>query len=258
MKSFNLNADMAEGYGPWRMGDDDGLLGIVQTANVACGFHAGDFNVMARVMADATSKGVSVGAHPGFPDLHGFGRRPMNLPEEEVENLVAYQIGACLGVAARVGAKVSHVKPHGALNNMACAESGLAGAIVRGIKAVDPGQILLAPALSELAKSGGREGLAVVEELFADRAYMPDGQLVPRDRPDAMIRDPETALENCVRMLGEGRIVAVDGTEIETSGRSICVHGDEASALAMARHVRDGLEAAGYRPRTLPELAAAG
>ena len=254
MKQFNLNADMAEGYGPWDMGDDEGLLDIVQTANIACGFHAGDFNIMARTMAAAGAKGVGVGAHPGFYDLHGFGRRPMQLPEGEIENLMAYQIGASLGIAAKVGVTISHVKPHGAINNMACADQSIAGAIARSIKAVDPGQILLAPALSELAKAGEKEGLSVVEEIFADRAYMPDGQLAPRSRPDSMIHDPEVALENCVRMLGEGRIIALDGTEIAVGGRSICVHGDGPSAVAMARHVRDGLEAAGFAPTTLPDL----
>ena len=256
MNRFNLNADMAEGYGPWAMGDDSGLLDIVQSASIACGFHGGDFNIMAGVMAAASAKGVSIGAHPGFHDLHGFGRRPMRLPEAEIENLVAYQLGACLGVAARVGAGVSHVKPHGALNNMACADAAMAGAIARGVRAVDAGQILLAPALSELAKAGGREGLAVAEELFADRAYMPDGQLAPRDRPDAMVRDADTALANCLRMLGEGVVTAVDGTEIKVAGRSICVHGDEPSAVAMARHLRDGLEAAGLEAATLPEIVA--
>ena len=254
MKLFNLNADMAEGFGPWRMGDDEGLLDIVQSANIACGFHAGDQDTMAGVMAAATEKGVGIGAHPGFDDRHGFGRRPMQLPGSEIENLVAYQLGACLGVAARVGAAVKHVKPHGALNNMACADADMAGAIARSVKAVDSKLILLAPALSELAKAGGREGLAVVEELFADRAYMPDGQLAPRSRPDAMVRDPGLALENCVRMLGEGEIVALDGTVVAVSARSVCVHGDEPAAVALARHVREGLEAEGFKPAALANL----
>ena len=256
MKQFNLNADMAEGYGPWEMGDDGGLLDIVQTANIACGFHAGDFNIMARTMAAAAGKGVGVGAHPGFHDLHGFGRRQMHLPEREIENLVAYQVGASLGIAAQVGATVGHVKPHGALNNMACADRSIAGAIARSVKAVDPGQILLAPALSELAKAGEKAGLGVVEELFADRAYMPDGQLAPRSRPDALVHDPAVALGNCIRMLDEGLVTALDGTEIKVGGRSICVHGDGPSAVAMARHVRDGLEAAGFAPAALGELLA--
>lgn len=254
MARYNLNSDMAEGYGRWSMGDDEGLLDIVQSANIACGFHGGDFNIMARVMASASQKGVSIGAHPGFYDLHGFGRRQMTLPEKEIENLIAYQLGAALGVADLVGVSVSHVKPHGAISNMACADAGMSAAIVRAIKAVDANQILLGPARSELVKAGQEHGLRVIEEIFADRAYMPDGQLAPRSRPDAMIHDSETALANCARMLGEGRIIAVDGSEIEMTGQSICVHGDEPSALAMARHVRDGLDAAGFSAATLPEL----
>ena len=254
MTLFNLNADMAEGYGPWTMGDDEGLLDVVQSANIACGFHGGDFNIMASVMASAKAKGVSIGAHPGFHDLHGFGRRKMNLPEREIENLIAYQLGAALGMAALVGAEITHVKPHGAINNMAAADLTMARAIARAIKAVDSNQIMLAPALSEMVTAGQECGLTVVEELFADRAYMPDGQLAPRSRPDAMIHDPALAVENCIRMLVEGTIIALDGSKISVSGRSICVHGDEPSALAMAKSVREGLEGAGFSPVTLPEL----
>ena len=186
-KRFNLNADMAEGYGPWKMGDDEGLLSLIGSANIACGFHAGDYNIMGQVMRMAADKGVSIGAHPGFYDLHGFGRRQMQLPLIEIERLIAYQIGAALGVAASEGVQVSHVKPHGAINNMACADAELAASIMRAIKAVDKDLIVLAPVLSELVREGEKAGLAVAAEVFADRAYMPDGQLVPRSRPDAMI-----------------------------------------------------------------------
>ena len=210
---------------------------------------------MASVMASAKAKGVSIGAHPGFHDLHGFGRRKMNLPEREIENLIAYQLGAALGMAALVGAEITHVKPHGAINNMAAADLTMARAIARAIKAVDSNQIMLAPALSEMVTAGQECGLTVVEELFADRAYMPDGQLAPRSRPDAMIHDPALAVENCIRMLGEGTIIALDGSKISVSGRSICVHGDEPSALAMAKSVREGLVGAGFSPVTLPELS---
>lgn len=254
MPVFNLNSDMAEGYGPWKMGDDDGLLEVVQSANIACGFHAGDHNIMATVMASAKAKGVSIGCHPGFFDLHGFGRRQIRLTEAEIENLIAYQLGASLAMASLVGARVTHVKPHGGLNNMACADYGMSAAIARAIKSVDPDQILLAPALSEMVRAGDDNGLVTVAEVFADRAYMPDGQLAPRSRPDAMIHDPDTALANCIKMLGDGRITAVDGTEITLQGKSICVHGDEPSALAMAGYIRDGLIRAGFTPATLPQL----
>ena len=256
MGIFNLNADMAEGYGPWQMGDDEGLLGLVQSANIACGFHAGDANIMARVMASAHEKGVSIGAHPGFQDLHGFGRRKMNLSMAEIENLMAYQLGAALAMAALAGAQVTHVKPHGALNNMAAVDEDMSMAIARAIKAVDASQILLAPTLSAIVTAGRECGLVVVEEVFADRAYMPDGQLAPRSRPDAMIHNPDDALAHCLRMLGEGVIVTLDGSRLNTAGRSICVHGDEPSALAMVQHLKSGLEAAGMRPATLPELVA--
>ena len=191
MTEFNLNADMAEGYGTWRMGDDDGLLQIISSANIACGFHAGDYQIMGSVMKSADSHGVSIGAHPSFYDLHGFGRRQMSLSDAEIERLIAYQLGASLGVAAAERVRVTHIKPHGAINNMACADASLSAAIVRAVKAVAPDIIMLAPVLSELLAESEKAGLPVAAEVFADRAYMPDGQLVPRSRPDAMIHDPE-------------------------------------------------------------------
>lgn len=254
MTFYNLNSDMAEGYGPWTMGDDAGLLELVHSANIACGYHAGDHNIMAKVMRDARDKGVSIGAHPGFHDLHGFGRRPMQLSMAEIENLMAYQLGAAEAMAALVGAQVTHVKPHGALNNMACHDADMAAAIVKAVKAVTPDHIFLAPALSELAIAGENAGLTVVIEVFADRAYMPDGQLVPRHRPDAMIHDGQVALDNCIRMIGDGEILTIDGTRLKTPAQSICVHGDEPSALAMVKALKTGLETAGFSGKTLPEL----
>lgn len=254
MTDFNLNADMAEGYGPWRMGDDDGLLQIIGSANIACGFHAGDYQIMGEVMKKAQQQGVSVGAHPGFYDLHGFGRRQMTLPDAEVERLIAYQLGASLGVAAAEGVSVTHIKPHGAINNMACADAGLSAAIVRAVKAVDPQIIMLAPVLSELLKEAEKAGLKVAAEVFADRAYMPDGQLAPRSRPDAMIHDPDESLAHCLRMFGDGVIRTVEGTELHVRAQSVCVHGDGPSALATARHIRNGLQAAGFQMKPLPEI----
>ena len=254
MTDFNLNADMAEGYGPWRMGDDDGLLQIISSANIACGFHAGDYQIMGEVMKKAWQQGVSVGAHPGFYDLHGFGRRQMSLSDAEAERLIAYQLGASLGVAAREGVAVTHIKPHGAINNMACADAGLSAAISRAVKAVDPQIIMLAPVLSELLREAERAGLKVAAEVFADRAYMPDGQLAPRSRPDAMIHDPEDSLAHCLRMFSDGVIRTVEGTELRVQAQSVCVHGDGPSALATARHIRSGLEAAGFQMKTLPEM----
>ena len=256
MQRFNLNSDMAEGYGPWTMGDDDGLLEIVQTANIACGFHAGDHNIMAEVMKKALERGVSIGAHPGFYDLHGFGRRQMRLNEHEIENLIVYQTGASLSIASLVGATVTHIKPHGALNNMASADRGMADAITRAVKTVAPQLIMLAPALSELAASSQDIGLTTAIEVFADRTYMPDGRLTPRSRPDAMVHNADQALTNCLRMLGDGEIRTVENTKLKVEAHSICVHGDEPTALKMAKHVREGMIAAGFKVVTLPEMMA--
>jgi UPF0271 protein len=254
MTFYNLNADMAEGYGPWKMGDDNGLLDLVHSANIACGYHGGDHNIMAEVMRSAHLRGVSIGAHPGFHDLHGFGRRQMRLNMAEIENLMAYQLGAALGMAALTGAQITHIKPHGALNNMACADQQMAQAIAKAIKTVMPDGIFLAPTLSELARAGEDQGLKVVAEVFADRAYMPDGQLVPRNRPDAMVHDAAAALEQSKRMIGDGEILTIDGSTLKVSAQSICVHGDEPSALAMAKALKSGLDAAGFIGKTLPEL----
>jgi len=254
MTTFNLNADMAESYGPWVMGNDDALLPVINSANIACGFHAGDHNIMTNTMRKAAEHHVSIGAHPGFYDLHGFGRRQMNLSLAEIEHLIAYQLGAAIGAAALAGVKVTHVKPHGALNNMAATNADMAMAIARAVKAVDKSQIFLAPVLSELVTAGQACGLLVAQEIFADRAYMPDGQLAPRSRPDAMIHDPDIALSHSLTMLTEHRITAIDGTILPITPHSLCVHGDGASAVAMAKHLQAGLTNAGLTAKTLPEM----
>ncbi len=250
----NLNADMGEGWGVWQIGDDAGLLELVNSANIACGLHGGDYNIMAQLMAAAAEKGVTIGAHPGFFDLHGFGRRALPVSEAEAERLLAYQIGAALGIAALVGAKVSHVKVHGALNNMACADRGLSDALVRAVRAVDESLVFLAPSLSEMAAAGRAGGLAVVDEVFADRRYMPDGQLAPRSRPDALITDAGESLGQIERIIRQGEVVCVDGSVLQLPGRSVCVHGDGAQALALAKAVRDGLVAASIKLVPLPEI----
>jgi len=254
MTRFNLNADMAEGFGDWQMGNDDGLLNIVNTANIACGFHAGDYHIMGKAMTKALATNVSVGAHPGFYDLHGFGRRQLNLSEAEVERLIAYQLGATIAIGQLSGIAVTHIKPHGAINNMACADRALADAIVRGTKAVNKDIILLAPVLSQLYAAGEAAGLPVAGEVFADRAYMPDGQLVPRSRPDAMIHDKKESLAQCVRMFCEHKIIAVDGTELSVQAESVCVHGDGPQAVEIAEFIKEGLEAEGLQPVCLPDM----
>lgn len=247
MTLLNLNADMGEGFGPWPMGDDAGLLGVVGAANIACGFHAGDPLVMRRAVRAAKTAGVEIGAHPGFPDLQGFGRREMRLSAEDVAAMIVYQTGAMLGVAAAEGARVVHVKPHGALNNMACRERPLADAIAGAVAAVDRRLILLAPATSELFRAGEAAGLATAAEIFADRAYRPDGQLVPRSQPGAMIHDPADSVAQILRFLRAGGIVAPTGAVLPTPLHSVCVHGDGPNAAAIAARVRDGLKAEGVR-----------
>ena len=254
-KTINLNADLGEGFGPWQMGDDAAMLDIVASANIACGGHAGDANTMRRTVRLAQERGVSIGAHPSYPDLQGFGRRAMAMAPEELESHVAVQIGALAGIATLEATRVTHVKPHGALNNLACVDRSVADTICRAMRAVDRTLILLAPAASQLVLAGRAAGLAVVEEIFADRAYLPDGQLVPRTRSDAMIHGPAACLAHVLAMLDAGALIATDGTRIPTPIGSICVHGDNPDAVAVARHLREQLEHQGYRVASLPELA---
>ena len=251
---INLNADLGEGYGPWKMGDDAAMLDIVASANIACGGHAGDPDTMRRTLRLARERGVSVGAHPSYPDLQGFGRRAMALSAAELESQVAGQVGALAGIAALEDIRLTHVKPHGALNNLACVDRSVADTICRAVAAIDRALILLAPAASELVVAGRATGLPVVEEIFADRAYLPDGQLVPRSRPDAMIHGAEACLAHVLAMLDAGALIAVDGTRIATPIGSICVHGDNPGAVAVARHLREQLAARGHQVLPLPGI----
>ena len=240
-----MNADCGESFGPWRMGDDAGILDVVTSANIACGGHAGDPGTMLATLELARARNVSIGAHPGYDDKPGFGRRVIPMSPEETERLVAYQTGAMLGMAALAGVSVRHVKPHGALNNHACVNAAHADAIARAVKAVDPSLVLLAVARSELERAGREAGLSVAAEVFADRTYQPDATLTPRSQPGAVLHDAEEAAARVVRMVETGAIHAEDGTAIETPIDSICVHGDEPSAVAVARRVREALEGKG-------------
>lgn len=253
---LNLNSDLGESFGPWEMGSDEAMLRIVNSANVACGYHAGDPLVMLKTVANALDNGVSIGAHPGFPDLQGFGRRRMDIPLAELEAMVIYQIGALDACARAHGLRVSHVKPHGALNNIACADRKVADAIARSVHALDPSLILLAPAASQLIAAGRDQGLPVVEEIFADRAYLDDGNLVPRSQPGAMIHGAEASLQHVMRIVGESALISINGKRIPVNPQSICVHGDNADAVATAQAIRDGLISAGYTLVTIPELVA--
>ena len=253
-KKLNLNSDLGESFGAWKMAGDDAMLRIVNSANVACGYHAGDPLVMIKTAGLAKDHGVSIGAHPSFPDLQGFGRRRMDVPAAELEAMLIYQIGALEACAQAQGTKVTHVKPHGALSNIACADRKVADAVARAVHRLDPSLILLAPAASQMAIAGKEIGLPVVEEIFADRAYLDDGNLVPRSRPDAMVHGAEASLAHVMRMVEESALISVTGKRIPVNPQSICVHGDNADAVATAQALRDGLEKAGYSLVTIPEL----
>jgi len=254
MTSINLNADLGESFGAWTMGDDAALLQVIGSANIACGFHAGDPVVMRETVRLALTNGVSLGAHPAFPDLQGFGRRVMQLSTKELEATILYQVGALQAMAAAEGGRVSHVKPHGALNNMACADLGLAATVARAVKALDRDLILLAPALSALEHAGEAAGLRVAREVFADRSYQADGQLTPRSRPGSVLHAAQDCVQHVQRMLDAGGIVTADGLRLPTTIHSVCVHGDGPGAVATARALRAALEAAGHHLATLPDM----
>jgi UPF0271 protein len=245
MRSVDLNCDCGESFGAYAMGDDTAMLDIVTSANVACGFHGGDPEIMAETFRIAKEKGVAVGAHPGFPDLWGFGRRRLPFTLGEVERLVAYQIGAAQAMAAYAGHRLSYVKIHGALSNMAMEKLDIAQAIARAIKAVDPQLAFLAIASTPLEKAGRELGLTVAAEIFADRAYTDDGLLVSRALEGAVLHDADFAASRVATMIAEGNVIALSGKRVPVEIDSICVHGDNPSAVAMARAVRAKLEAAG-------------
>lgn len=255
-KKLNLNSDLGESFGAWVMAGDAAMLGIVNSANVACGYHAGDPLVMTQTVERAKKNGVSIGAHPSFPDLQGFGRRRMDIPAPELEAMLIYQIGALDACARAQGSKVTHVKPHGALSNIASADRKVADAVARAVHRLDPSLILLAPAASQMALAGREIGLKIVEEIFADRAYLDDGNLVPRSQPGAMIHGAEASLAHVLRMVEESALISINGKRIPVNPQSICVHGDNAEAVAVAQAIRNGLTKAGYTLVTIPELAA--
>lgn len=254
MNPINLNADLGESFGAWTMGSDAELLQVILSANIACGFHAGDPVVMRETVRLAIANGVSLGAHPAFPDLQGFGRRVMQLSPKELEATILYQVGALQAMAAAEGGRVTHVKPHGALNNMACADGAMAATVARAVKALDRDLILLAPALSALERAGEAAGLRVAREVFADRTYQADGQLTPRSQPGSVLHDAADCVRHVQRMLDAGGIVTADGQRLPTPIHSICVHGDGPGAVAAAQAIRAALEAAGHRLAGLPEL----
>jgi len=253
-KMINLNADMGEGFGAWDIGDDAGLLKVIRSASIACGFHAGDPVTMQRLVTRAAAEGVSIGAHPGFNDLWGFGRRRIDMNPRELEYMIAYQIGALQAMACYASAKVTHLKPHGALNNMAAEEIELAMAIGRAIKTVDRDIIYVALAGSEMENAARELGLPLAREGFCDRLYDEDGNLTSRKVPGSVLHDPEVVKERVVNMVLNEEIVSRGGKRLKFKLDTLCVHGDEPNAVAVARAAREGLEAAGVRVVPLPEM----
>lgn len=241
----DLNSDMGEGFGPWRMGDDAALLDVVTSANIACGFHAGDADVMAQTMRRAAENGVGIGAHPGFADLQGFGRRRIKLSATELGNMVAYQLGAARAMARLVGTEVRHLKLHGALSNMASEDAAMARACYEAALRVDPGIILVTLAATPLEAVARELGASYANEIFADRAYNDDATLVDRSKPGAVLHDPAVAAKRMEDMIRAGGIITESGKIIPCRIDTICVHGDNPEAVAMARTVRDHLTGAG-------------
>lgn len=245
MARIDLNSDLGESFGAWRMGDDAAMMQIVTSANVACGFHAGDPAGLLTTLRAAAKAGVSVGAHVGYRDLAGFGRRAMDPSSAELQGDVIYQIGALQALARAAGTRVRYVKPHGALYNTMAQDARQAADVIAAIRAVDPALPLVALAGAPVVEQARAAGLTVIAEAFADRAYTPSGALVSRRDPGAVLHDPDLVGERMLRLATEGRITAMDGSEIALSAQSICVHGDSPDAVAMARRIRDILLNAG-------------
>lgn len=245
MSTIDLNSDLGESFGPWPMGDDAAMLDVVTSANIACGFHAGDPAGILRSLKAAAERGVTVGAHIGYRDLVGFGRRNMEPTDAELTADAIYQIGALQGLAAAAGTRVAYVKPHGALYNTIAHDARQAAAVIAAIKAVDAHLPLMVLTNAPVVQQAREAGLTVICEAFADRNYMPDGSLVSRTRQDAVLHDPAEIAQRMLRLVREGRISAIDGSDIELDAQSICVHGDTPAAVSIARQLRVDLSAAG-------------
>jgi 5-oxoprolinase (ATP-hydrolysing) subunit A len=250
LRVVDLNSDLGEGFGIWKLGDDEALLDIVTSANVACGFHAGDPNILRRVCEAAVSRGVSIGAQVGYRDLAGFGRRSIDVDTESLTNDVIYQIGALDGFARVAGSRVRYVKPHGALYNRTVDDARQAAAVVAALVAYDRTLPLLGLPGSALLRHAEQAGLPTVTEAFADRGYTANATLVPRSQPGALLDDPATVAQRMVQMLLTGRLQSVDGVDLAVSAQSICVHGDSPGAVAMAVAVRQALTEAGVEIRS--------
>jgi UPF0271 protein len=242
MVSIDLNCDMGESFGSYSIGQDEALLGYVSSINIACGFHGGDAGVMRKTVAMALKKNVAIGAHPGYPDLQGFGRREMKLSPEEVYDIIVYQVGALMGFAHAAGTKLNHVKPHGALYNMAAKDKGLASAIARAVYDVDKNLALVGLSGSYLVHEGQNLALKTVSEVFADRSYQDDGTLMPRSSPFALLNDPALAATQVLQMILKKTVTAVSGKIIPVVAETVCIHGDGDHALSFASAIAAALK----------------
>ncbi|MCW2744284.1 MAG: putative lactam utilization protein [Mycobacterium sp.] len=243
--TVDLNADLGEGFGPWRMGDDAALLDVVTSANVACGFHAGGPSIMRATCDAAVARGVAIGAHVSYRDLEGFGRRPLDVPAAELRDQVAYQLGALDAVARAAGGRVAYCKPHGALYNRIAVDAEQAGAVVGAVAGFAPGLPVLGLPGSVFLDLAARAGLVPRGEAFADRGYTAEGRLVPRAQPGAVLHDPAAVVARSVAMARDRKVASVDGAEVAVDAVSLCVHGDTPGAVELARAVRAALEDAG-------------
>lgn len=247
MYELDLNSDIGESYGTYTLGNDGAVLNLVTSANIACGFHAGDAPTMRKTVTLALEKGVALGAHPGLPDLAGFGRRNMDITAQEAYDMVVYQIGALDAFVRALGATMQHVKPHGALYNMAAVRANLAEAIAQAVHQVNPELVLYGLSGSQLIRAGNKIGLRTASEVFADRTYQQDGTLTPRTHPRALIHEPEEAAKQVVRMVKEGRVLSQQGTDVEIQADTVCIHGDGPHAVELARYLKPALIEAGIQ-----------
>lgn len=247
MKIIDLNCDMGESFGNYQLGRDEAILDYVTSANIACGFHAGDPGIMRKTVKMALEKNVGIGAHPGFQDLVGFGRREMNVSPQEAYDLVVYQIGALHAFVKAEGGTLQHVKPHGALFNMASKSAVLSEAIAEAIYKLNPELILFGLAGGELIKAGQRIGLQVASEVFSDRTYQQDGSLTSRREENALIKDPNIAINQVIKMIKENKVTSLQGHDIDIEAHTVCIHGDGETALDFAKHISQALQAAGIK-----------
>ena len=239
MHVIDLNCDMGESFGAWRMGNDAALMDHVSSVNIACGFHAGDPSTIRETIEKAVEKRVAIGAHPGYPDLQGFGRRQMSLSPKEIFDLILYQVAALKGICEAAGSKLHHVKPHGALYNQAAKSKDMSRAIAEAVRAIDPALILYGGSQSELIVEAENIGLRAASEVFADRTYQSDGSLTPRNQPHALIADAQAAIDQAIQMVEKGTVTSLSGNEISIKAETICLHGDGEHALEFAIAISD-------------------